>query len=103
MLETAFILSLQILGIRVAFLQGAPLGELRIWTADHLDKWIGRKWSMIIQKPVWSCYPCMSSVWTIVLSWSFSIDKDIIPLILLVCGISYIIDIIIPDEKPQEP
>jgi hypothetical protein len=96
MIETAIILSLQIFAIRILFLEGMIFGWIRIIVANLLDWLCGLKWSQYIQKPIWSCFPCMASIWTILLSWSFDLR-----MILMVCSINFIIDLIIPpyDEK----
>lgn len=96
MIINAIILSLQICGIKVCFMEGMILGWLRIFIANFLDLVAGRKWSKIIQKPLFECYACMAGLWTVILTWSFDIK-----MILLVCGINYITDKIIPDEYPS--
>ena len=87
MIIQAIILSLQITAIYIVFQQGMFLGWFRIWTANRLEKLLDKKISRYIQKPVWDCLMCMSSVWTIALTRSFNIE-----LILLVCGINSLID-----------
>lgn len=102
MIIQAIILSLQITAIYIVFQQGMLLGWLRIGAANLLDDSFGfcckkmnidsplltgKKLSLYIQKPLWECLMCMSSVWTIVLTHSFNIK-----LILLVCGINSLID-----------
>jgi len=86
MSENALILSIQILAIYILFSQGMLLGSVRIYTANKFDSWFGLKASRYIQKPLWDCFPCMASVWTIVLTHDFSIG-----MILLVCGINFLI------------
>jgi hypothetical protein len=102
--------SLVIVAIYSLLKQGMLLGWVRILGANFID-WLflwmhennrpgssrstaaAQRWSMYVQKPLWSCLTCMASVWTILLSWSFNVK-----LILLVCGINAIIDKLIGDE-----
>jgi hypothetical protein len=86
MLERAIIISLQITAIYVLFQQGSLFGGMRIWIANLLDKHFDKIKSIYIQKPLWDCLCCMSSFWTIVLTWSFDIR-----LLLCVCGVNCII------------
>lgn len=87
MLETGIVASLIITTIYTCFQQGMILGWLRIWCANLLDKYLGLKTSRYVQKPLWDCLPCMSSVWMIVLTQKFNLLN-----ILLVCGITILID-----------
>jgi hypothetical protein len=86
MLEKAITISLQITAIYVLFQQGSLLGGVRIWVANFLDKHFDKIKSIYIQKPIWDCLCCMSSVWTIILTWSFDFR-----LLLCVCGCNCII------------
>jgi hypothetical protein len=86
MLEKAIIISLQITAIYVLFQQGSLLGGVRIYLSNMLDKYFSKVTSIYIQKPLWECLFCMSSVWTILLTMSFDIK-----LILCVCGVNCII------------
>lgn len=86
MLEKAIIISLQITAIYVLFQQGSLLGGVRIYLSNMLDKYFSKVTSIYIQKPLWECLFCMSSVWTILLTMSFDIK-----LILCVCGANCII------------
>lgn len=96
MLYQAFILCLQIIAISVCFSEGMILGWFRIGAANLLDWMIGKRWSKIIQQPLWGCTTCMASVWTCILTWSFDIR-----LILLVAGMNYLIDKIIIPYAPE--
>ena len=87
MLQTVVLCSLMITGIYVAFLQGNVLGWLRIAAANWMDRTAGMTLSRYLQKMLWDCLPCMASLWTIVLTWSFDIR-----LILAVCGLNACID-----------
>jgi hypothetical protein len=86
MLTQAIILSLQITAIYILFMQGMLLGKVRIKAANWLDNNFLKANSKVIQKPLWDCPACMSSVWTIILTQSIDI-----PLMLCVCTISFII------------
>lgn len=86
MLVQAITISLQITAIYVLFQQGSLFGWVRICIANLLDKYFDKIKSIYIQKPLWDCLCCMSSFWTILLTWSFDIR-----LLLCVCGVNCII------------
>jgi hypothetical protein len=86
MLEQSIILSLKITAIYVLFQQGSLFGWFRIFIANLLDKLLGKKYSIVLQKPIWDCLCCMSSFWTIILISGFDIN-----LIFCVCGCNCII------------
>lgn len=65
MLQHIVALSLMITGVHLAFQQGNVLSPIRVWCANQLDKRVGQKRSRIIQKPLWDCLVCMSSIWTL--------------------------------------
>lgn len=94
MIPTIIIVSLQITAIYTVFQQGNILSPIRAWIATRLDHSIGKKWSKYIQKPLWDCLPCMSSVWTITLTWGFDLF-----LILAVCGLLVILRIWVEHEE----
>lgn len=94
MIKEAFTLSLIITAIYSLFCQGMLLGFVRIASANVMDRWLGIKWSRYIQKPLWDCLICMSSVWVIIITLDFNIE-----LMLLVCGINTLIDKILDDES----
>jgi hypothetical protein len=94
MLEKAITISLQITAIYVLFQQGSLLGFVRIYFANLLDKHFDKIKSIYIQKPLWDCLCCMSSFWTIVLTWSFDVK-----LLLCVCGCNCIIYHLIFDDE----
>jgi len=87
MISVAIEISLIITAVYVLFMQGMLLGWFRILTANLFDWLFGLKWSTIIQKPIWGCLPCMASLWTILLTYSFNLE-----LMLVVCGINILID-----------
>lgn len=85
MLQTAIVISLQIAAIYLLF-NKSPIGKPVMTAGANLFDRLGRKTSRLIQAPLWDCFICMSSVWTIVLSWSVD------PLLMLtVCGVNYFI------------
>ncbi|MEX6689211.1 hypothetical protein QTN47_17005 [Danxiaibacter flavus] len=47
------------------FKQGMLLGRIRIASANFLDKIFDWKTSRVVQKPLWDCLICMSSIWTV--------------------------------------
>lgn len=109
MITNAIILSLQITAIYIVFEKTMLLGWFKGPVATAIDDGCifffekikasetlmkGKRLSRYIQKPLWDCLPCMASVWTIFLTWSFDIR-----LILIVCGINILIDKFINDER----
>ena len=93
MLEKAITISLQITAIFVLFQQGSLLGFVRIYFANLIDKNFGKIKSVYIQKPVFGCLFCMSSLWTCLLTLSLDIH-----LIFTVCGINFLIYKFIDDD-----
>lgn len=87
MLLLALITSLKITAIYTIVQQGMLLHPVRASVATQFDNLFGLTISKYVQKPLWSCLPCMSSFWTVILTLSFDIN-----LILIVCGINAIID-----------
>ena len=90
MLVEVLLISLMITGIYKAFEEGNFLSPVRVWVANMLDNALGKKWSKYVQKPLWSCIPCMVSVWGILFSWSFNV-----PMLLAICGVNVIIERVI--------
>lgn len=90
-------ISLIITAIYVCFSQGMILSFVRVAVANLLDKRIGKKWSLYVQKPLWGCLPCMASIWTVVIAWRFDIW-----LMLAVCGLNVIISRIIERDETVE-
>ncbi len=94
MLQTAFTISLLNLGIFILLSEGYVLHKINIALSNFTDKVFGLKWAAIIQEPLYQCYVCMSSVWTIV--WWFVLGNGfsfrLFITMLLVCGISYFIE-----------
>ena len=80
------ILSIEILAIYLLFREGMLLGWFRIVGANLFDMAFSKQWSRYLQKPLWDCYVCMSSFWTIILTLDFDVKQ-----ILLVCGLNFLI------------
>lgn len=103
MLEICVRLSLIITALFIAFSEGMVLFWLRRAVALLLIKICGRKWAMILQKPLWGCLPCMASFWVIVLAVPFDLQqlardwKIYLEMMLIVCGINAIIGKFIDD------
>jgi hypothetical protein len=93
-MTSVILMSLIITGIHIAFAEGNALSFVRVWIANRMDAAIGSKWSKYIQKPLWDCLPCMSSVWTIVITRRF----DLL-LICAVCGLNVIIARVIEQDE----
>ena len=89
MIIEAIEISLKILAVFVLFneffLQGVA-GMIEYFMECH----IGLKTTAIIVSPLFRCYVCMSSFWTIVFGWEFSWQMPL--KILMVCGINYLIN-----------
>lgn len=94
MIADLIVTSFAITGIHVAFWQGNICFPFRRLVANGLDRHIGKKGSRLVQKPLWDCLPCMSSVWTIVLSWEVNVI-----MILAVCGCLAILETTLSDKN----
>ena len=86
MIQNAITISLQITALYILFQQGSLFGPAKVFFANTFDKYLGKRNSLMLQKPLWECMVCMSSFWTIVISCSIDL-----PLMLCVCGINYTI------------
>ncbi len=93
MLNEAIILALQIDAVYVCFSESNIFHKVQVAGANFLDKAFGQETSKYIQKPLWLCPICMASFWTIILTipWSEMTVIYIFKLILIVCGINYIV------------
>lgn len=98
MISQAVILSLMITGIFIAMSPGNLFYPVRVFVANTLDRIVGKKNSKYVQKPLFSCLPCMASAWGILLSWSFDIR-----LLLAVCGLNVIISRIVERDELVVP
>jgi hypothetical protein len=85
-------ISLMITAIYACCGDGMVFAEIRIAVQNFLDKRLGNGVSDIVQKPLFGCLTCMSSVWGIagcialgvpVSEWVFTV--------LQVCGLNVII------------
>jgi hypothetical protein len=95
MINSIVVISLICTGIHALFLEGNLLSPVRVRIANKLDVLCGKRWSKIIQKPLYDCLACMASVWGLIFA-GFNI-----PVILAVCGFNFIIARMI--EAPDEP
>ena len=97
----ALYVSLIITGFYIACQSGYVLEYPKGWIQTLLDKVFG-KYSKYIQKPLFGCMLCMSSVWTISLSLVFGwFTLFELPFaILIVCAINALILSVIKDVLP---
>lgn len=86
MLQQALTISFCTIAIYVSCFEGHIFGKLKAAIATEMDYVFGKAVSKYVQKPIWSCLPCMGSIWTMVISWSFSAK-----LILCVVGMNCIL------------
>lgn len=104
MLQLVIIISLAITGIHIAFQDGNVLMLPRIWIANVLDRSLGKKWSRIVQKPMWDCMPCMASVWGFPFAVYFIGDWRVLPAVLAVSGLNTVIErTIYVSDEPADP
>lgn len=96
--SNALRVSLIITGFYVASQPGYLLEYPKGWIATLFDRILG-KYSKPLQKPLWGCMLCMSSLWTISLSLLFGWFSLIeLPFaILTVCAINALILSVIKD------
>ncbi len=101
MIAQALTISLLNLAIFVLLSEGYVLHKVNITLSNLLDKVFGLKWGAFIQTPLYECFVCMSSFWTIV--WWFVFGNGfswMLPVIvLLVCAVSFLIEKIIINER----
>ncbi len=98
MIQEALAISLQIVALHVACWHGNLLAGVKSRIGNFLAKRCGRREAILIQKPLYDCLPCMASVWTCLLSWSFDVK-----LILVVAGLNVIVERIIGNEDERLP
>jgi hypothetical protein len=96
-----FIIVLTNTGVHVAFWDGMIASPIRIEVANFLDKYLGKALSKVIQKPLWDCLPCMSSVWgtlwLLIDGYPIESPQNLIRSLLVICGMSVIIDSLLPN------
>ena len=83
-------ISLICTGVFVSFLEGNILFQFGNKIQDKIN-------NHFILKPLFTCLPCMASVWSIIITMTINI-----PLILCVCGLNAIIDSIISFIQNQQ-
>ena len=89
-MQEAIIISLKILAVYIVLSEGYALHFVKRNVQDLFDWLFGMKESAVITEPIFNCYVCMSSVWTVV----FGFNWDIIALgnkMLLVMACNYAI------------
>lgn len=96
-LLTAFMITLMNVAVHALFWPGMIAGNVAATMATILDETLGKKWSKIIQKPLWECLTCMSAIWSFI--WWKLFPKlplydpyNFIQLVLVVAGMSTVID-----------
>jgi hypothetical protein len=86
-------ISLIIFGIHAATRDGMIFEHPRVAIQNAMDGLLGVVWSEWLQKPLFSCVVCMSSVWGVMLSVYFGVALyDIPAMILTVTGINFVTD-----------
>jgi hypothetical protein len=66
--------------------------EIRIFVQNCFDKWFDSRWSDIIQKPLFGCLVCMSSVWGLTGCIALGVPaSEWVFTILQVCGLNVLI------------
>jgi hypothetical protein len=85
-------ISLMITAIYACCGDGMVFSEIRIGIQNFLDKRLGNRASEIVQKPLFGCLACMSSVWGIAGCVALGIPAgEWVFTILQVCGLNVII------------
>jgi hypothetical protein len=83
--------------VYICLQEGMLLGWFRIAGANFLDKHFGAKASRYIQKPLWDCLPCMSSLWTscwLLIYGAYNLFFWF-ECVMIVCGMSVIVSFFI--------
>jgi hypothetical protein len=91
------IITLMNVAVHAAFWEGMIFGWFRISVANTADQLFGKKWSIILQKPIWDCLTCMASIWTLIWVMIFpglTIHNvwELLEVILVVAGMSTAFD-----------
>jgi hypothetical protein len=85
-------ISLMITAVYACCGDGMVLAEIRIAVQNFLDRRLGNRVSEIVQKPLFGCLACMSSVWGIAGCIALGIPvSEWIFTILQVCGMNVLI------------
>ncbi|MDR1594641.1 MAG: hypothetical protein LBS43_09210 [Prevotellaceae bacterium] len=88
-------ISLMITAIYVCCQDGMIFSEIRIFAQNQLDRLFGR-WSDIVQKPLFGCMTCMSSVWGLTGCVALGVPAaEWVFTILQVCGLNVVISSVI--------
>jgi hypothetical protein len=92
MIQHVILISLAITGIHICCRDGMVFERPRVWVQNILDWALGYKASAYVQKPLFSCLMCMSSIWGLIGCLVLNIPAcDWIFTILSVCGLNAII------------
>ena len=89
-------ISLCIVAVYECTQEGMILHRARAWAATQMDRRLGDARSEWLQKPLWGCLICMSSIWGLIFSVAFEVALIDVPLtILMVCGVNSLINRVI--------
>lgn len=92
MIQECITISLKIAAIYIVFSEGYALHFVRR-NVQELFNWLfGMRAAAVITTPLFTCYVCMSSFWTLV--FGFEISMAIFDKMLLVLAFNFIISII---------
>jgi hypothetical protein len=85
-------ISLIITAIYVCCMDGMIFQELRRFVQNALDRFLGLKWSAIVQKPLFTCMICMGSFWGFAGCLALGVPaSEWVLTIFQVCGLNIII------------
>jgi hypothetical protein len=89
-------ISLMITAIHVCCLDAMIFGRIRRCIQNFLDNRLGNKVSDVVQKPLFGCLVCMSSVWGLIGCVALGVPPaEWVFTILQVCGLNVIISSIL--------
>lgn len=93
-------ISLMITAVYTCCGDGMIFAEARITVQNWLDNWLGNRASDVVQKPLFGCLACMSSVWGIIGCVVLGIPvSEWVFTILQVCGLNVIITRILLNKQ----
>jgi hypothetical protein len=100
---TALHISLCILAVYSSTREGMILSRPRAAMHSFMDRIFGVVWSEWLSKPLFDCFVCMASFWTLVLSPVFDVKIIDIPItMLMVCGINTIFSALLKYMRYEE-
>jgi hypothetical protein len=102
-LTSCFVIIVMNFAVYILFQEGMLLSWFRIGTANLLDRAVGMRVAKIVQQPLWDCFTCMSSFWSILWMLIFpNLRPDLLmyalEIVLIVCGIAAVIDRLFLEE-----